>query len=558
MADSVSDLSPEEQQRFNALVLKAKKYAGEGKVQLALDLNLQAFKIYASEKLGKRIQKMKTYLAEYGDDSDEADGDSMVHMGNGFYLFQELYKQLYAHQREGVTWMWWLFQKRKGGILGDDMGLGKTIQVIAFLSGMFDSEKIKSVLIILPVAVITNWENEFQKWAPGISTEHFHSGSKRDRDRALMKVQRRGGVCMTSYGMMVNNADQLAEQNGREFIWDYVILDEGHKIKNPSNKCSKGIHSVPARNRLLLTGTPVQNNLKEMWALFDWTHQGFLLGTSRTFKMEYEMPITRAREKDASGNEQILGEQMAQSLQKIISPYFLRRTKAEVKISEARRKEKEEKKEDEEGKDEKGIAPSMPTMTHKNDFIVWVYLSEIQQKIYHDFLESDEVKELLNSKRSPLVSLTILKKICDHPRLLTNRQCLQLGITDDDSLDTMDEETGNQIAANRVMHIDNELLVRESGKMVFLIELLDNLKAEGHRALVFSQSRKVLDIIQKVMTDRGHRVARLDGTVRHLMERDEIIQRFKDNRSYSIFLLTTQVGGVGLTLTAADRVVICE
>lgn len=161
MADSVSDLSPEEQQRFNALVLKAKKYAGEGKVQLALDLNLQAFKIYASEKLGKRIQKMKvksiiaplnpeeiifilqTYLAEYGDDSDEADGDSMVHMGNGFYLFQELYKQLYAHQREGVTWMWWLFQKRKGGILGDDMG--------------YDSLSLRKQIIISHLA---DWERQ--------------------------------------------------------------------------------------------------------------------------------------------------------------------------------------------------------------------------------------------------------------------------------------------------------------------------------------------------------------------------------------------------------------
>jgi SNF2 family DNA or RNA helicase len=317
---------------------------------------------------------------ENDDDSDvKEDDDAMTHMGDGYYLFSELYNQLYSHQREGVLWMWSLFKKKKGGILGDDMGLGKTIQVIAYLSGMFDAENIKTVLIILPVAVITNWDNEFEKWyeinqyltfafllslprAPGISVQHFHSNSKRDRDRALMKVQKRGGVCLTSYGMLVNNSDQLRDLEGREFVWDYVILDEGHKIKNPANKCSKGIHSIPARHRLILTGTPVQNNLKEMWALFDWTHQGkiwfafflaflffvlccagSLLGTRKTFNMEYENPIVRAREKDATAGQQKLGQHIAQSLQKIIAPYFLRRTKADVKKNEAVKKEEKMK-----------------------------------------------------------------------------------------------------------------------------------------------------------------------------------------------------------------------
>ncbi|XP_033746944.1 LOW QUALITY PROTEIN: DNA excision repair protein ERCC-6-like [Pecten maximus] len=569
--ESQEDLGHDEQVKFNRLVTKASQLASEGQVRMALELNKRALKIHHKDKLVRRIQKMEAYLEQYGDgedeESEEEDDNGMVLLGKGFYLYRDLYNKLYDHQKAGVLWFWSLFKKHKGGILGDDMGLGKTIQMIAFLSGLFDMDKVHAVLIVMPVSLITNWEKEFKKWAPGIRVTLFHGSSKREKERALAKVQRRGGVCLTSYGLVVTSSEQLSQRDRRDFEWDYMILDEGHKIKNPT-KTTKGVHAIGAKNRIVLTGTPVQNNLKELWALFDFVHKGTLLGTARTFKMEYDTPITRARERDATAGERKLGMMMADSLKQIIAPYFLRRTKAEVAKKEKTLDDKTTS-EDESGKECKQIKygdlavvvrDMMPTMTRKNDFIVWLFLTRTQQQIYQDFLSLDSVKELLMTKKSPLVALTVLKKITDHPRLLSKRACAQLGLDGEDAMDNslLESEEGLSSAATEIHNIDDSTLINESGKLIFIIELLTQLKAEGHRTLIFSQSRKILDIIDKVTTNRGHKVMRLDGTVIHICERDQRIHKFQTDTSYTLFLLTTQVGGVGLTLTAADRVIIFD
>ncbi|XP_060070138.1 DNA excision repair protein ERCC-6-like [Ylistrum balloti] len=557
---SQDDLGHDDQVKFNRLVTKASQLAADGQVRMALELNKRALKIHHKDKLVRRIQKMEAYLEEYGDEeeeeSSEEEDNGMVLVGNEFYLYKDLYNKLYDHQKAGVLWLWSLNKKRKGGILGDDMGLGKTIQVIAFLSGLFDMDKVHSVLIVMPVSLISNWEKEFKKWAPGIRVTLFHGSSKREKERALTKVQRRGGVCLTSYGLVVTSFEQLSQKEGRDFEWDYMILDEGHKIKNPT-KTTKGVHAIGAKNRIVLTGTPVQNNLKELWALFDFVHKGALLGTARTFKMEYDTPITRARERDATAGERHLGMMMADSLKNIIAPYFLRRTKAEVAKKE-RNLDDNTVEGEENGQEQKQI--KMPTMTRKNDFIVWLFLTRTQQQIYQDFLSLDSVKELLMTKKSPLVALTVLKKITDHPRLLTKRACAQLGLDGEDAMDNslLESEEGLSSAATEIHNIDDSTLINESGKLIFIIQLLTQLKAEGHRTLIFSQSRKILDIIEKVTTNRGHKVMRLDGTVIHISERDQRIHKFQTDTSYTLFLLTTQVGGVGLTLTAADRVIIFD
>ncbi|XP_013379638.1 DNA excision repair protein ERCC-6-like [Lingula anatina] len=538
---------------FNKLISRAKEKVSQGKLEAALEYYKKAYRIDPKEKLQKKITKMEAYIRDHEDSGDASEESDMIHIGKGFYLYKALCNKLYPHQKQGLLWMWSLYQKKKGGILGDDMGLGKTIQVISFLSGMFDSEHVHAVLIVMPVSLILNWEKEFEKWAPGIRVSAFHGSSKRERERALGKVQRRGGVCLTSYGMVVSSWQVLSQKDDREFKWDYVILDEGHKIKNPT-KTSKGVRAIPCSNRIILTGTPIQNNLGEMWALFDYVQQGALLGTARTFKMEFDNPITRSRAKDATMGEKRLGAEMAETLRKIIAPYFLRRTKAEVQAMN------EDKENAQEGSSERSATPLMPSLTRKNDFVIWVYLSEIQKKIYQDFSSSDEVKELLMvTTRSPLTALIVLKKICDHPRLLSSAACMQLGLDGQDfEAEYLNHPASQESAANRIHNITDDILINESGKMLFLVDLLDNLKQEGHRCLVFSQSRKMLDIIQKVITNRGHKVARMDGTVTQLDDRERIIKKFESDSSYSVFLLTTQVGGVGLTLTAADRVVIFD
>ncbi|KFP77292.1 DNA excision repair protein ERCC-6-like, partial [Apaloderma vittatum] len=443
---------------------------------------------------------------------------------------------------------------RPGGILADDMGLGKTIQVIAFLSGMFDAELIQHALLIMPTTLVSSWLAEFARWTPGLRVKEFYGTSKAERTRNLERVQRKNGIIVTSYQMLINNWQQLASSYGQEFVWDYVILDEAHKIKCPSNKTTKCVYAIPAKHRILLTGTPVQNNLREMWSLFDFACQGSLLGTAKTFRMEYEAPITRAREKDATLGEKALGLKMSENLMTIIKPYFLRRTKEDIKTNHTDKPDAPLPQDLSESR-----APVMPSLTRKNDFVVWVYLSPVQEEIYRNFLSLDHVKQVLMTTRSPLAELNILKKLCDHPRLLSARACVQLGLEEQEYSEQDHGSEGEMLSgANKLDHLSDETVIHESGKMLFLVGLLERLREEGHRTLVFSQSRKMLDIVEHVLSRRQFKIMRIDGTVTHLTEREKRINAFQQNKDYSVFLLTTQVGGVGLTLTAASRVVIFD
>ncbi|XP_029141458.1 DNA excision repair protein ERCC-6-like [Protobothrops mucrosquamatus] len=456
-----------------------------------------------------------------------------------------MHDQLFEHQKDGVAFLYGLYREgRQGGILADDMGLGKTIQIIAFLSGMFDAKLVCSILLVMPVTLVNNWKQEFAKWAPGIRVKLFHGTSKKERGQHLHQIQTEKGVLLTSYQMILANWEQLSSCDQQAFIWDYLILDEAHKIKSPLAKTTKALRAIPARNRVLLTGTPVQNNLQELWSLFDFACQGTLLGTAKTFKMEYENPITRAREKDATLGEKALGLKIAENLMTIIQPHFLRRSKDEIQKLRS---------------DQAPGSPGqntleIPSLPRKNDFIIWVYLSPVQEDIYRNFLSLDHIKQLLMTTRSPLAELTVLKKLCDHPRLLSSQACLQLG------LETLSQEDGEDAVGlmQEIQKVSEKVLIQESGKLMFLVDLLAKLREEGHQTLVFSLSRKMLDIIECILTQRRVKFMRVDGTVTCLVEREKRVRDFQTDKSYSVFLLTTQVGGVGLTLTAATRVVIFD
>uniref|UniRef100_A0A8C6K1Y3 DNA excision repair protein ERCC-6-like n=1 Tax=Melopsittacus undulatus TaxID=13146 RepID=A0A8C6K1Y3_MELUD len=548
-AMAVSSLAPAEEE----LVTGAKAAAGDGQLVEALRLFRLAAAIRPSEKLQGRIQRVEEVLAEvvqHGEEEPKEDEGFVNVCSSGLLIYGEMHEKLFQHQREGVAFLYRLHREGKpGGILADDMGLGKTIQVIAFLSGMFDAELTRHVLLIMPTTLVSSWLAEFARWTPGLRVKEFHGTSKTERARNLERVQSKNGIIITSYQMLINNWKQLASRHEQEFVWDYIILDEAHKIKCPSNKTTKCVYAIPARHRLLLTGTPLQNNLREMWSLFDFACQGSLLGTAKTFKMEYENPITRAREKDATLGEKALGLKMSENLMTIIKPYFLRRTKEDIKINCTNRSDAPLP----EGPNENS-APVMPSLTRKNDFVVWVYLAAVQEEIYKNFLSLDHVKEVLMTTRSPLAELTVLKKLCDHPRLLSARACVQLGLEEQEP----GGEAGMLAGTSKIDHLSAETLIQESGKMLFLVGLLERLREEGHQTLVFSQSRKMLDIIERVLSCRQFRIMRIDGTVTHLLEREKRISTFQSNRDYSVFLLTTQVGGVGITLTAASRVVIFD
>lgn len=536
---------------------EGKEAALRGDLPRALELFQLAYQLQPSDKLKKRIQAIQDLIQR----DEEEDEEEFVNVNNsGFMLYKGLYDKLYDHQKDGVAFLYRLFcDGRKGGILADDMGLGKTIQVISFLSGMYDAELANHTLLVMPTSLIKNWVREFAKWTPGMRVKEFHGANKAERNRNLERIQRRGGIIITTYQMLINNYEQLGSYDQREFKWDYVILDEAHKIKTSSTKTAKSAHTIPAKHRVLLTGTPVQNNLREMWALFDFACQGSLLGTSKTFKTEYENPITRAREKDATPGEKALGLRISQNLMDIIKPYFLRRTKADVQHKKQKREEGYKDEEDQENKcPNAGKGVEMPSLTRKNDLIVWTYLSSVQEDIYNQFISLDHIKQLLMTNRSPLAELTVLKKLCDHPRLLSNRAVTQLGLEQGSVSDAIHPDEETESAVSQIDKISDDTLVAESGKLQFLVSLMECLREEGHRTLIFSQSRKMLDIMERVLRNRNFRLLRLDGTVTQLTEREKRIMLFQTDKRYTIFLLTTQVGGVGITLTAANRVVIFD
>ncbi|XP_035999472.1 trichohyalin-like [Fundulus heteroclitus] len=469
-------------------------------------------------------------------------------------LFKELHDKLYDYQRDGVSFLYGLYRDgHKGGVLADDMGLGKTIQIISFLSGMYNNKLIRHTLLVMPTSLITNWIKEFSNWTTGIRVKQFHGISKAERTRSLEKVQSRGGVIITTYTMLLNNCQQLASYRGKEFCWDYIILDEAHKIKNSSTKTAKSVYAISSKNRVLLTGTPVQNNLREMWTLFDFALQGSLLGTAKTFKTEYENPITRAREKDATPGEKALGSRMSENLMTLIKPYFLRRTKSEVQKKKTEGKEANSEPDGHlDPEDPPSSGAVMPKLTRKNDLIVWTYLSAVQAEIYRQFISCDHIKELLMTTRSPLAELNIIKKLCDHPRLLSANAIANFGLGENH------EGENSQTAAHSIANVSDETLISESGKLVFLLALLEQLREEGHRTLIFSHYRLVLDILERILGNRGFKVLRLDGRITQIAEREKLISRFQSDKRYSVFLLTTQVGGMGITLTAASRVVIYD
>ncbi|EKX50291.1 hypothetical protein GUITHDRAFT_46943, partial [Guillardia theta CCMP2712] len=459
-----------------------------------------------------------------------------------FSLSKQSYERLLPYQREGVAWLWELHQRGAGGILGDEMGLGKTCQTITFLGGCFEGQQVSHVLIVCPVSVLSVWEGEFRKFCKDVSPLLFHGANTRERDDNLKSVYKRGGVLLTSYGLASSQAEKLARVN-----WDYVVCDEGHKLKNPSIQTSKKLRTIPADHRLLLTGTPVQNNLDELWALLDFAVPG-LLPPQQEFKAHYSRPIADGHDKSAAASEKQLGERRARELRDIFMPYQLARTKADV-FNKDKKVGGEEERPEEQG----GARIQVGLEVSKKEWIVWLEPTSFQKHVYRQFLDSDVVHAALSSSRSPLAALTVLKKICDHPYLLQKA-------TEVSSLEALREADEEQEAETLEEDTFSELIgaAVASSKMLFVLHLLQELERGGHKTLVFSQSSRMLRLLRSCTDTLKISSLFLDGQVNKLADRERIVKKFNSKESVKVLFLTTGVGGVGLTLTGADRVIIYD
>lgn len=384
---------------------------------------------------------------------------------------------------------------------------------------------IRNALIICPVSVIRTWEREGdsilrQSCLPKINICVVSSDVKKHRRTHLLQdalhcSKKRPHLVITSYGLVSNSPlDFVSQEQGLD-VWDYVVVDEGHKLKNQNTRVSKACRRIckgrsgdnSRTRRLLLTGTPIQNNLKELWALFDFATSGRLLGPLRRFQNSYGDPIEAGRMRNATEWTIRTAEKANKELQAKLRPHFLQR----LKSSE--------------------FKEMLPT---KRELVVFTHLSEKQRAMYDQYLAGGMVNSVLTGETaSPLEAITWLKKLCGHPHLV-------------------DKTTHSSIC-----ELGRRRLVEDSSKLHVLHDLLLRLQHPGHRTLVFSQSTKMLDIIQRVMSQKLT-VSRIDGQTKE-KDRQRSVDAFNaDGSDIDCMLLSTKAAGIGLTLTGADRAVIFD
>jgi len=436
-----------------------------------------------------------------------------------FTIPSSLFNKLYDFQKDGVAWLATLYLKRIGGILGDDMGMGKTFTTLSLLGGLMKSNTIKKAVVVAPVSVLRNWENEAKRILPLCRKVNIQvltsTTTPNKRKKILHQVLEAHSpqLLITSFGLVASNPDHFTQQVSGKKVWDYVILDEAHKIKNPNTANYKAMEMI-AKNknirRIILTGTPIMNNLKELHTLFNFATSGKVLGTLQEFQKKYGKPIEAARSVDADEYMVQLGEEAMQELQQLIQPYFLQRMKSEY-LSEA--------------------------LPPKYEYVLWTNLSPLQRRMYTEYIESETVSSILGGEaKSPLFAITWLQKLCGHP-LLVQGETVK-------SIDNFDE------------HEPNELM-DASAKLKVMYNLVKALICNGHRTLIFSQSTKVLDIIEKILKEK-FKLSRIDGKTKEI-DRQKQVDEFNEAESdVNIMLISTKAGGQGLTLTGADSCVVYD
>nr|POE54304.1 iswi chromatin-remodeling complex atpase isw2 [Quercus suber] len=401
--------------------------------------------------------------------------------------------QMRDYQVSGLNWLISLHENGISGILADEMGLGKTLQTISFLGYLrFVRDITGPHLVVVPKSTLDNWKREFAKWIPSVNVLVLQ-GAKEERGDLIAErlVDEKFDVCITSYEMILREKSHL-----KKFAWEYIIIDEAHRIKNEESSLAQIIRIFNSRNRLLITGTPLQNNLHELWALLNFLMPD-VFGESEAFDQWFS-----AQDADQ--------DTVVQQLHRVLRPFLLRRVKNDV---------------------EKSLLP-------KKEVNLYVGMSEMQVNWYRKIIEKDidAVNGANGKKESKTRLLNIvmqLRKCCNHPYLFDGAEPGPPYTTD-------------------------EHLVFNSAKMVMLDKLLKRMQAQGSRVLIFSQMSRVLDILEDYSVMRGYKYCRIDGSTAHEDRIAAIDDYNKEGSDKFLFLLTTRAGGLGINLTTADIVVLFD
>ncbi|XP_025076427.1 chromodomain-helicase-DNA-binding protein 8-like isoform X4 [Pomacea canaliculata] len=411
------------------------------------------------------------------------------------------------YQLEGLNWLTFCWYNSQNCILADEMGLGKTIQSITFLNEVYQYGIRGPFLVIVPLSTVGNWQREFETWTDmnavvyhGTSHsrnmiqeyELFYKDENGQRIPDLFRFQ----ALITTYEIIIADVELLSS-----IEWRCAIIDEAHRLKNKNCRLLEGLRLFDLEHRVLLTGTPLQNNTEELFSLLNFLNPG-KFSSSQAFAKDFG---------------ELKTENQVDELKEILKPMMLRRLKEDV---------------------EKNLAP-------KEETIIEVELTNIQKKYYRAILERNFQflsKGGTSSVPSLMNTMMELRKCCNHPYLINGAE------------EQIVLETG---ARGDLEHL-LAAMINSSGKMVLLDKLLPRLKQNGHKVLIFSQMIRVLDIIEDYLMQKKYLFERLDGRIRGNL-RQEAIDRFsKPDSDRFAFLLCTRAGGLGINLTAADTVIIYD
>lgn len=442
-----------------------------------LDLRQENGHFVASARSGELVREIQNKLS-----NSQVSNDFESYLP--FDKPATLQADLRPYQLQGARWMFDRSERFGGALLADDMGLGKTIQTIALIERLFGSEIEDSgiVLVVATASLLGNWRAEFGRFAPGRTVRILH-GSGRDSERERVRA---GDVVLTSYGTL---ARDLAWHLKR--VYRAVVVDEASLMRNPDTDHAKAIAKLQGSRRIALTGTPIENGVRDLWAIFRFIQPGWL-GAREDFKERYETPL-------ASG-ETAAG--VMERLRLKTSPFLLRRTKEQV-------------------------APELPSKLFIDEFCD---LSADQQAVYKELLVEgrkrvDAIADSGNKGAARMQMLTALLRL--------RQTCCDLAL--------LGNERFNQL-----------LVPKRSAKLNRLLELIEEAVAGNHRMLIFSQFQKQLQEIEKCIGERGWSSLRLDGQTRN---RQQLVDRFQAPDGPPVFLISLKAGGYGLNLTAADTVV---
>ncbi|KAM5141238.1 lymphoid-specific helicase [Mantella aurantiaca] len=471
------------------------------------------------------------------------------------------------YQVEGMEWLRMLWENGINGILADEMGLGKTVQCIATIAMMVERGVPGPFLVCGPLSTLPNWISEFKRFSPEIPVLLYH-GNQKERHQVAQKINKRDGslqvypVVITSFEIAMRDRQVLQHRS-----WKYMILDEGHRIKNMNCRLIRELKQFRSDNKLLLTGTPLQNNLAELWSLLNFLLPD-VFDDLRSFESWFDITGISQNAEDIVANER--EQNILHMLHQILTPFLLRRLKTDVALEVPPKREvivyapltkKQEvfytaivnrTIEKMLGQDKSTEPILTPNGRGKRRSRKVVNYNE-QQKDTPGELEnfiSCMLKQQETEQERAVIEVSLpgdaevnlkmrnimmlLRKCCNHPYLIEY------------PLDPVTQE----------FKVDKEL-IKSSGKFLILDRMLPEMKKRGHKVLIFSQMTMMLDIIMDYCYYKQFNFCRLDGSMAYA-EREENMRRFNTDPDVFIFLVSTRAGGLGINLTAADTVILYD